>query len=276
MRRTVTKATIIGAAFLVLLSTFSFLFSGCFQLQTSSAGSVIFDIKASRNAASGSFDFSETFITVELRGDYSDSKTQAFLPDADNQITFSEVPFGKNISVYAEIYKMVQNKEGESVKTVCFKGQSESQLINEGARVSLGDGVLLTGNRGEMGGAIYNLGTLFIYGSTIIGNKNAEVCPPTSNSEVTVGGIVVAAPSNYSNNSGGAIYNAANSKAYISSGSIARNTANSGGGIYNNANSSSIFVMAGGTINKNTAESTNSGQQTARGGGLLMMVLHKQ
>lgn len=214
----------------------------------------------------------------------------------------------------------------------------------EGSRVSLGDGLLLTENRAERGGAIYNLGTLFIYGSTIIGNKDATVCAPTTYSATTdSNGNPVAAPSNYSNStggaifngpdvnsdsassaklylgyitetkeqtftggiyynygsSGGAIYNAAHSKVYMNSGTIEKNTASSGGGgIYNNANgyvkfsngnifnnlvltdssadgggvynakSSSIFEMAGGTINKNVAMNNYSGQQTARGGGV--------
>ena len=46
-------------------------------------------------------------------------------------------------------------------------------LVAEGATVSLGDGNLLTGNRASKGGAIFNKGTLFIYGSTVIGDKDA-------------------------------------------------------------------------------------------------------
>lgn len=51
-------------------------------------------------------------------------------------------------------------------------GSGAGILINENATVSIGDGVLITGNRASnKGGAICNKGTLYIYGSAIIGDK---------------------------------------------------------------------------------------------------------
>ena len=47
-------------------------------------------------------------------------------------------------------------------------------IIAQGSTVALGDGVLITGNRNPSngrGGAIHNEGTLFMYGSAIIGDK---------------------------------------------------------------------------------------------------------
>lgn len=131
MIRNFSKA-IFSAAALVFLSAITFIFSGCFQLQTGSSGAVVFNIKTSRTVGNDSFDFTDAFITVELRGEYSESKTQAFIPDVNNQITFSEVPAGKTIYIYAEIFKMIQNQSGVAVKTVYYTGQSEAKEITEG------------------------------------------------------------------------------------------------------------------------------------------------
>ena len=46
-------------------------------------------------------------------------------------------------------------------------------FIKEGATVSIGDGVLITQNRSIRGGAIFNQGTLFIYGTAILGKIDA-------------------------------------------------------------------------------------------------------
>ena len=89
--------------------------------------------------------------------------------------------------------------------------------IAEGATVMLGDGVLVTGNRNPSngrGGGIHNEGTLFIYGSAIIGDKNATAYATDSSS-----------------------YNDFNN------GRMA-NYASAGGGIYNGNASSSTTVVA--------------------------------
>ena len=76
-------------------------------------------------------------------------------------------------------------------------------LINEGATVSLGDGVLITKNRASnKGGGICNLGTLFIYGSAVIGDKDATAYPPISSTQ----NISTEVTANYAS-SGGGIFN---------------------------------------------------------------------
>lgn len=52
-------------------------------------------------------------------------------------------------------------------------GNGGGIFINEGATVLLGDGVLITKNRSGKGGGICNQGTLFMYGSAVIGDKTA-------------------------------------------------------------------------------------------------------
>ena len=76
-------------------------------------------------------------------------------------------------------------------------------LINEGATVSLGDGVLITKNRASnRGGAICNLGTLFIYGSAVIGDKDATNYPTISSTQ----NLSSTATANYAS-TGGGIFN---------------------------------------------------------------------
>ena len=52
-------------------------------------------------------------------------------------------------------------------------GNGGGIFVNEGATVLLGDGVLITKNRSGKGGGICNQGTLFMYGSAVIGDKTA-------------------------------------------------------------------------------------------------------
>ena len=76
-------------------------------------------------------------------------------------------------------------------------------IINEGATVSLGDGVLITKNRASVcGGGILNQGTLYIYGSAVIGDKDATSFPPISSSQNLSSEVTA----NYASNGGG-IYN---------------------------------------------------------------------
>lgn len=73
-------------------------------------------------------------------------------------------------------------------------------IIKEGATVSLGDGVLITKNRASLyGGGILNQGTLYIYGSAVIGDKDATSFPPISSSQNLSSEVTA----NYANNGGG-------------------------------------------------------------------------
>ena len=75
-------------------------------------------------------------------------------------------------------------------------------FIKEGATVSIGDGVLITKNRSTRGGAIFNQGTLFIYGTAILGNINATNYAGYSSTQ----NLADEVSANYAG-SGGGIYN---------------------------------------------------------------------
>ena len=112
--------------------------------------------------------------------------------------------------------------------------------IAGGATVALADGALVCGNRttdGEYheGGGIYNAGTLFMYGSAMVGNDTA-----------TVAAVSRTACSNAADHGGG-LYNAPGAKAYL--GYSSENTpVQLTGGFYNNYS----WGEAGGIYNKGT------------------------
>ena len=157
-------------------------------------------------------------------------------------------------------------------------------VINEGATVSLGDGVLIIKNRGSnRGGAICNVGRLFIYGSALIGDKDANNFADTSSTQ----NLSSTSTSNYAN-SGGGIFNGDPSSTskiaelYLGykpsetdlspveepfSGGIYCNGAKSGGGIYNNTDSKIYY--SSGTLSRNCA--TESGGGIFNDWGLLKM-----
>lgn len=127
--------------------------------------------------------------------------------------------------------------------------------IAEGATVTLGDGAVIYKNRGYYGGGIYNAGTLYVYGSAVIGNTAQEQMPVND-------------AANYAEDGGG-IYNVGN--VYLGYSSYESKTQNtpedwSGcisynyswrGGAINNRETGNI-IMRDGTIGHN---------QTVHGGG---------
>ncbi len=162
--------------------------------------------------------------------------------------------------------------------------------VNQGATVKLGDGVLITKNYYQSGyGTVRNEGTLFMYGSAVIGDKNATTYAfdSSSPSYVTNGDNA-----NYSG-SGGGIYNGSNSptstivaklylgySGYDSDGVTPVKEAltggiykNGGGGIYNSYNSFVYFDS--GTIAWNAKDNgagiynQNSGTVEMSGGSII-------
>lgn len=98
--------------------------------------------------------------------------------------------------------------------------------IKQNATVKLGNGVLIIGNNGRSNsrGVVYNEGTLFIYGTAVIGNKNASTYASDSSTDKT--------PS-------------IGSDGKLSIGSVTEaNFATSGGGIYNGSYTNSDTVSA--------------------------------
>ena len=177
-------------------------------------------------------------------------------------------------------------------------------FIKEGATVSIGDGVLITQNRSIRGGAIFNQGTLFIYGTAILGKIDATDYASDDSSQNDTnssygGGIyngdtaaTVATTTIIAKlylgyklsddgvtpvkeelkggiyycwaNSGGGIYNAIKSLVYLDSGTIQYNGVKNYGGGLYN-NDASRLEMTGGKIIKNSASQTSS---VMNGGGV--------
>ncbi len=156
-------------------------------------------------------------------------------------------------------------------------GNGGGIFIKEGSTVSIGDGVLITKNRATRGGAIFNQGTLFIYGTAILGNINATDYASYSSTQDLASGY----SANYAG-SGGGIYNGDTSstvgntkiiaKLYLGyklsedgitpekeefKGGIYYNGAGSGGGIYN-ARKSLVYFDSG-TIKYNGVSSYGGG-----------------
>lgn len=158
--------------------------------------------------------------------------------------------------------------------------------IAQGATVMLGDGVRIIGNNqgaNGCGGGVRNEGTLFVYGSAVIGNQNATQAANGSSSDSYI--------YNYSNPSdtrinanysiyGAGIYNGTynsdntiEAKLYLGyrgfdtdgitpveetlTGGIYANSASSGGGIYNDKNSTVYYKS--GTIKYNGTSGEGGG-----------------
>ncbi len=149
-------------------------------------------------------------------------------------------------------------------------------FIKEGATVSLGDGVLITGNYANKGGAVFNQGTLFVYGSAVIGDKDSPTFANTDSNSVKNG-----LSANFASEGGG-IYNGDTADTipktkiianlYLGyrpsdeglpevsewTGGIYFNGADNGGGVLN-ARKSKVYMSSG--ILKNN-------QVTSKGGGI--------
>ncbi len=162
--------------------------------------------------------------------------------------------------------------------------------VESNATLYLGNGVWLHDNYAKCGGGIFNLGTLYIYGTAVIGDKSKTTIAngyasvdssscygssggggiynlgraylgydsyvsETNNHPVTwEGGIYY----NYAVN-GGAIYNASSGILYMNSGNLAYNasgTSGTGGGAVFNLGS---FTMTGGLITNNDAKGSKGG-----------------
>lgn len=158
--------------------------------------------------------------------------------------------------------------------------------IAEGATVTLGNGAVIYKNRGYYGGGIYNAGTLYVYGSAVIGNTAQEQMPvnDAANYAEDGGGIynvgnVYLGYSSYESETqntpegwsgcisynyswrGGAINNRGTGNIIMRDGTIGHNQtvhgggAAGGGGIYNYGS----FTMSGGLIEYNYEGGNNGG-----------------
>ena len=172
-----------------------------------------------------------------------------------------------------------------------MSGNGGGMRISNISTVTLADGVVIGGNKCNdtgKGGGIYNEGTLFIYGSAIIGVNTENTATSTTDCSNAA-------------NQGGGLYNAEGAKAYLGyksanekadfTGGIYYNyTTDDGGGIYNVgtlamntgnisyngtnafaagvADNGSSFELSGGTISYNKCAKPNNPNITNHGGGV--------
>lgn len=172
--------------------------------------------------------------------------------------------------------------------------------IAEGATVGLGDGVLIIGNRAKTngrGGGVHNEGTLFMYGSAVIGDKSMKKYSSQSSTakipELDSEGNLKtenAVEANYSA-CGGGIYNGSDvsgstvsAKLYLGycgfendgvtpkkqtlTGGIYFNGASTGGAIYNNGKS--IVYFDSGNLEWNCASGSGGAVSNNAGGTFIM------
>ncbi len=120
----IVPKTFIKTTLLAFLSCL--VLSGCSQFGHDSTvtASVSFSLNAARAAAG---DGSETFVDVELQGDYKASKTVTLTADKIATVTFDNIPVGKSVNVAARIYTMY-----DDVKLVLYAGESEKKALVEG------------------------------------------------------------------------------------------------------------------------------------------------
>ena len=112
-------------AFLLFLVFMSF---SCSQLDINSIiqkSSISFKIKAPRSALSLA-DEEQAFIDIELQGSYTDSQTAELNDSGELTFTFDNVPIGKEVKVFAQIYTLYQNE-----KALLFQGISQAKEIKE-------------------------------------------------------------------------------------------------------------------------------------------------
>ena len=172
------------------------------------------------------------------------------------------------------------NQHNEAVET---SGNGGGLFVASGANVSLADGAVIAGNKANYGGGVYLNGTVYMYGSAVIGDANAKKAPEgesdcSNYASQFGGGVYVSGATggsfymgcnsctmsvvneqpvyeysykvltggvfgNRSNNDGGGVYNSTG-RVYINSGIIANNSAlNNGGAVRNNTISG--FILSG-------------------------------
>jgi len=178
------------------------------------------------------------------------------------------------------------NTDNNTAGSDAYSQKGGGIAIAEGATVTLGDGAVIYKNRGYYGGGIYNAGTLYVYGSAVIGNTTQELMPvnDAANYAEDGGGIynvgnVYLGYSSYESETqntpegwsgcisynyswrGGAINNRGTGNIIMRDGTIGHNQtvhgggAAGGGGIYNYGS----FTMSGGLIEYNYEGGNNGG-----------------
>ncbi len=114
--------------FSVIFFSFFLTFFACSQLESASqnsTGSITFKLNTARTAIP---EDAEAFIDIELKGGYEASKNrQPFSNEKTTSVSFSNVPVGAEVFVYAQVYVMYEDQ-----KAVLYSGESETKTIKAG------------------------------------------------------------------------------------------------------------------------------------------------
>ena len=232
-------------------------------------------INATRTST-GTFDLTITDCNFSLNK--ASSKGGAIYLSGSVSCTISDTAFGQNYTTSTE----------------SLDGNGGAIYVDSGASLYVGSSTsgstIFTANTANNGGAIYNEGKCFVYGSTVIGNKDAgsyaqEATTMHSNSATTYGGGIYnkgqlylgysswTSPSvntattltggvyyNYAV-AGAGIFNDTSSSVIINSGSVSKNgssTTGGGGGLFNQG----TLDITGGSVDNNFGGT--------KGGGILI------
>ncbi|MCR4735891.1 MAG: InlB B-repeat-containing protein [Treponema sp.] len=208
---------------------------------------------------------------IGMNGLDSDSLPQDAI-DREQEPTTNSVTDGNALIVNSQVPVTITNLK------ITRAVQSPAVVISQGATLKLGDGVVITKNyiSSNGKGTVHNEGTLFMYGSAVIGNKDATAFAYGSSSTSL---ITDETNANYSA-AGGAIYNGCkeygggeaeslvSAKVYLGydgfdedgslhqatlTGGLYGNASSTGGAIYNCAGS--YVYMDSGNIQWNAASS---------------------
>lgn len=202
-------------------------------------------IDATRTST-GTFDLTITDCNFSLN--QASSKGGAIYLSGSVSCTINDTAFGQNYTTSTE----------------SLDGNGGAIYVGSGASLYVGSSTsgstTFTANTANNGGAIYNEGKCFVYGSTVIGNKNAssyaqEATAMHSNSATTYGGGIYNKGQLYLGYSSWTSPSV-NTVAELTGG-VYYNYAIAGAGIFNDTSSS--VVINSGSVSKNGSSATGGG-----------------
>lgn len=112
-------------ALLAFLTSLFFTYLSCSQLESISKSSIKFSLSSPR-AAITLAEGEQVFIDLSLQGEYSDTQSAEITNNDELIFTFENVPVGKEIKAFAQIYTLYQNE-----KLTIYEGLSDSKKIQE-------------------------------------------------------------------------------------------------------------------------------------------------
>ncbi len=108
-------------ALLAFLTSLFFTYLSCSQLESISKSSIKFSLSSPR-AAITLAEGEQVFIDLSLQGEYSDTQSAEITNNDELIFIFENVPVGKEIKAFAQIYTLYQNE-----KLTIYEGLSDSK-----------------------------------------------------------------------------------------------------------------------------------------------------